>query len=277
VYEIEIHDDIARIHLTTRRSRLVGYGVSVFVVRGLMVDTGFYAVRRDVERLIEEIRPQGIVLTHQHEDHAGNIEMAARRGVPIYGATETLDAVRAPERAGLYRRFVWSRMPALTIPVFRFEPRELQLVHLPGHASDHHGVWDPERETLFAGDLFLGIKVRVARPTEDVRLLAKSVREAVRLAPKVMFDSHRGLVPDPVAALSAKADWMDETIGRIEELIVEGRTDKQIRDAVLGAEDWVGHLSLGDLSKLNFVRSVRRGRFQESGYWALDTGTYSRP
>jgi endoribonuclease LACTB2 len=265
--EIETHGDVLRVHFTSRRSDAVGYGVSVYLVRDLIVDTGFPDARDHFERLLEEVRPQGIVLTHQHEDHAGNMAMAAQRGLPVYGASETLDAIRAPERAGFYRRFVWGRMAALRIPVFRFEPGELQLVHLPGHSSDHHGVWDPDRETLFAGDLFLGVRVKVARPNEDVRLLAKSLREAQRLAPKTMFDSHRGLVPDPVAALTAKGDWLDETIGRIDDLAAEGLGERKIRDQVLGPEDWIARASFGDLSKLNFVRSVLRGRTQASAVW----------
>jgi endoribonuclease LACTB2 len=265
--EIETHGEVLRVHFTSRRSGMAGYGVSVYLVRDLLVDTGFPDARDEFETLLDEVRPQGIVLTHQHEDHAGNMTMAAHRGLPVYGATETLDAIRAPERAGFYRRFVWGRMTPLRIPVFRFEPKELQLVHLPGHSSDHHGVWDPERETLFAGDLFLGVRVKVARPNEDVRLTLKSVREAQRLAPKTMFDSHRGLVPDPVAALTAKGDWLDETIGKIDELSAEGIGERKIRDQVLGPEDWVARASFGDLSKLNFVRSVVRGRTQTSAMW----------
>lgn len=265
--EIETHGEVLRVHFTNRRSEMVGYGVSVYLVRDLLVDTGFPDARDDFETLLDEVRPQGIVLTHQHEDHAGNMAMAAQRGLPVYGATETLDAIRAPERAGFYRRFVWGRMPALRIPVFRFEPKELQLIHLPGHSSDHHGIWDPDHETLFAGDLFLGVKVRVARPNEDIRLLAKSVREAQRLAPKTMFDSHRGLVPDAVAALTAKGDWLEETIGRIDEMAAEGLGERRIRDRVLGTEDFVARASFGDLSKLNFVRSVLRGRIQTSATW----------
>ena len=36
--------------------------------------------------------------------------------------------------------------------------------------------WDAERETVFGGDLFLGVRVRVAHPGEDPRQLARSVR-----------------------------------------------------------------------------------------------------
>jgi hypothetical protein len=119
-------------------------------------------------------------------------------------------------------------------------------------------VWDAERETLFAGDLFLGVKVRALHRHEDPRLTARSVRAAAALAPKCMFDSHRGLVPDPVAALLAKADWIDSTIAAIERRLTAGWSDRAITRTVLGREDAVYYVSNGAMSKINFVRAVRR-------------------
>ena len=78
---LERHGDVTRVHLASRRSRLIGYSASAYLVRGVLVDTGFHAVRRDVSRLVDEMRPRGAVVTHEHEDHAGNVELLARRGV----------------------------------------------------------------------------------------------------------------------------------------------------------------------------------------------------
>ena len=249
--------DVTPIWFSTRRSRLAGYGVYVFLTRGVMIDTAFHAIRRDVSRLVDERQPRGVVLTHYHEDHAGNLELAAGRGMPILAASMTLDAARTPEPVGVYRRFVWSPMPLLRSPVTPFAASELDLIHTPGHSADHHVVWDAEREVLFAGDLFLAVKVRVARPGEDPRRLVESLRLAAALQPKRMFDAHRGEVGDPVAALLAKAAWLEETIGRIDRRAEEGVTDSVIRDEVLGREELVSYISRGDLCKLNLVRAVR--------------------
>jgi glyoxylase-like metal-dependent hydrolase (beta-lactamase superfamily II) len=251
--------DVEALWFSTPRSRLAGYGVHIFVARDVMIDTGFHAVRRAVGRLIDERRPKGIVITHHHEDHAGNIELAAERGLPIIAAPVTLDAAATPAPIGFYRRFVWSPMPLLRSPVTPLALDELELVHTPGHSPDHHAVWDAERETLFAGDLFLAVRVRVARPGENPRALVESLRRAAALRPKRMFDAHRGEVPDPVTSLLAKAAWIDETIGRIDAAIDAGKSDERIRDEVLGREEWVSYVSRGDLCKLNFVRAVRQG------------------
>jgi glyoxylase-like metal-dependent hydrolase (beta-lactamase superfamily II) len=250
--------DVQLINLRSWRSAAMGYSVYVFLVREQLIDTGFPGARRAVARLVEERRPRGVLVTHHHEDHAGNVDLLAERGIPVAMASATEDALRAGEaHIGWYRRACWGTPSTLRVPVERHEPAGMQLVHTPGHSPDHHVVWDPDRETLFAGDLFLGVKVRVARPMEDPRALTQSARRAAALRPVHVFDSHRGLVPNGADALRAKANWLEETIGAIDDRIARGWSDPVIARAVLGREDLVALVSRGDLSRLNFVRAVR--------------------
>jgi glyoxylase-like metal-dependent hydrolase (beta-lactamase superfamily II) len=173
-------------------------------------------------------------------------------------ASATENALRAGEaHIGWYRRACWGTPSMLRVPVEPHDPAGMELVPTPGHAPDHHVVWDAERQTLFAGDLFLGVKVRVARPMEDPRALAQSARRAATLRPAHVFDSHRGLLPNGADALRAKANWLEETIGAIDDRIARGWGDRVIARAVLGREDLVATVSRGDLSRLNFVRAVR--------------------
>jgi hypothetical protein len=112
---------------------------------------------------------------------------------------------------------------------------------------------------LFGGDLFLGVKVRIAHPGEDPRLLARTLRTVAALGPTRLFDAHRGFVPDPAPALVAKADWTDETIAAIERRIAAGAPDEVIVRELFGGESLPGRVSGGDYSRTNFVRAVRRG------------------
>lgn len=250
--------DVQLINLRSWRSAAMGYSVYVFLVRDQLIDTGFPGARRTVARLVEERRPRGVIVTHHHEDHAGNVHLLAERGVPVVMASATENALRAGEaHIGLYRRACWGTPSTLRMAVQPYEPIGMELVHTPGHSPDHHVVWDAERETLFAGDLFLGVKVRVARPMEDPRALARSARRAAALRPRHVFDSHRGLLPNGAEALRAKANWLEETIGAIDDRIARGWSDRVISRAVLGREDLVAMVSRGDLSRLNFVRAVR--------------------
>lgn len=267
---VEPHGDVTRLVLSSRASRLVGYDVSAYLVDTpagrVLVDTGFPAAWRDLARYLADTAgagaplARGAAVTHQHEDHAGNAARLAAAGVPLAMSDATRAAVRTVPAPGLYRDFTWGRMRAVPGRAAAFDPAPLALVPTPGHSPDHHAVWDAERGTLFGGDLFIGVKVRVAHPGEDLRALARSLRAAAALSPARFFDAHRGLVPDAPAALAAKAGWVEDTVARVEALLARGWPERRVRAEVLGREGLAGYASFGHYSRLNFVRAVRGGR-----------------
>jgi ribonuclease/clavin/mitogillin len=259
---LESYGDVTRVRMTSWRGRLVGYDVSAYLVRGVLVDTGFPRAARDFARFLDTNTVRGVIVTHWHEDHAGNAALAAARGLPIAISPLTLSQLRSDAAARLrfYRRFVWGVARPVSSPVVPFESDALRVVHAPGHTADHHVVWDEERATLFSGDLFLGVKVRAMFPEERPRELAATLRAIAALRPERMFDAHRGVVAEPARALVAKADWLEETVARIEAKLDEDWSDAAIRRYVLGRESAVGLLSAGEYSKRTFVRAVRMER-----------------
>jgi len=240
-------------------SRLVGYTASAFLVRGTLIDCGFHAARREMDAILARERPDGVLITHYHEDHAGNIERVASLGIPIGASPETMAKMRSPGPIRLYRRLTWHSAPPLRSTVKAFDGERLKLVAAPGHCSDHHVVWDESDGTLFGGDLYLGVKVRIAHPGEDPRVLAKTLRQISALGPTRLFDAHRGYVPDPAPLLVAKADWTEEMIAAVERRIEAGDPDAVIVREMFGGESVPGYFSGGDYSRTNFVRAVRRG------------------
>jgi glyoxylase-like metal-dependent hydrolase (beta-lactamase superfamily II) len=256
---IEHHGDVLRIEMASLSSRLVGYTASAYLSRGVMIDCGFPLARRHVASVLERYRPRGVFLTHHHEDHAGNVELVARSGIPISASDETLARVRAPAPIRFYRRVTWGSADAVVAPIVPFDASELSLVPAPGHSSDHHVVWDASDGTLFGGDLYLGVKVRVAHPKENPRVLAATLRRIAALGPSRLFDAHRGFVPNPAPLLVAKADWTEEAIAAIERRVDAGAPDSTIVREVFGGESLPGYFSGGEYSRANFVTAVRRG------------------
>jgi glyoxylase-like metal-dependent hydrolase (beta-lactamase superfamily II) len=255
--EILDHGDVRELRFSNWRSRRAGYAVSAFVTRGTLVDAAYPRAAHELAAYVRAHPVGGAVLTHAHEDHSGGVPALAALGIPVHCADSTDAAMRAPERVGMYRRLIWGTRRRLTIAVPRFTHADLTLVPTPGHSADHHVVWDAERETVFGGDLFIGVKMRLAHYDEDVRGQVPMLRRVAALRPRRFFDAHRGALRDPVAQLTAKAEWMTETIGRIEDLVGRGWSDDAIRRAVLGPEDLTGVSSFGNYSRRNFVRSVR--------------------
>lgn len=256
--EIQRYGDVERIRLASWGSRIAGMDVSAYLVDGILIDSGFPHARHALARFLEERSVSGAMLTHYHEDHAGNAELLASRGIPLSMHAITAERLRAPAGIRAYRRIVWGTPRAVTaLPAASTRPNRLQFVFTPGHSPDHQIVWDPARETLFSGDLWLGVHARVMHSAENPYRIVESLRAAMALKPARMFDAHRGEVRDPMTALDAKISYLEETIGAIEAKIAADWSDRAILRAVLGGDEPVAIASRGEYSRLNFVKAVR--------------------
>jgi glyoxylase-like metal-dependent hydrolase (beta-lactamase superfamily II) len=200
------------------------------------------------------------MLTHYHEDHAGNAALLANRGIPLTLAPRTRQRLSDPAAIRAYRRIVWGSPQPLPVSANVVDaPEALTFVPTPGHSDDHHVVWDPRTSTLFSGDLWLGVRARVMHVSENPYRILESLRAALALRPTRMFDAHRGAVRDPAEAIAAKIGFLENTIAAIETKIASGWTDRAILRAVLGGDERVALASGGEYSRLNLVRAVRRG------------------
>jgi ribonuclease/clavin/mitogillin len=255
---VERYADVERIIMWTRRSASLGYHVSAYMTRGVIIDTGFPAIRRELADWLRTTKPRGVIVTHAHEDHGGNVDVVERLGIPMRMAPATVAELQGAQRPGLSRLFVWGRPRAVPVGLGpgNFDEPTLQMVHTPGHSVDHHVVWDAERAHLYGGDLFLGVKVRVLAPWEDPKAHAASLRAVIALRPKRLFDAHRGLVMDAIGALTAKADWIEGTVAAIERRLAEGWSYGAVAREVLGKERSLRYLTGGEYSHRNFVATV---------------------
>lgn len=254
---LEPHGDVLRVRLSHWRSRAFGYEVSAYIYRGTLVDTGFPAVADELAAVAFEHGVDGALVTHHHEDHSGGVAALAAQRLPVGMSPATRQLMRELH-VPLYRRAVWG-WPSRSELVAPYVPSGLTLLATPGHSVDHHVIWDAERSTMFGGDLFLGVKVRVAHPGEDPRVHARSLRAVAALHPDRFFDGHRGLVPNASGALIAKAVWIDGIVAAIDDRIHFGWSDRRIASELLGREPLSRWVSIGEYSKKMLVSAVRRG------------------
>jgi len=257
VIELTRFDDVLRIRMWTRRSALVGYDVSAYLVRGILVDTGLRHVREELERALSELRPRGVIVTHWHEDHAGNAPTLAA-DYPMWMSEYTERKLRERQQVKLYRHFTWGRPKALEGILTPLDVSPLRTIATPGHSPDHHVIFDPETATLFSADLWLGVRVRIVGSSENPYEIIASLERAIALQPRRMFDAHRGLVENPMMALNAKRAWLLETVREIERRLAAGDAEKSIVRSVLGGEERTAVVSQGEYSRRNLVRSVKR-------------------
>src|SRR5690348_12130294 len=97
-------------------SRAAGMDVSTYVVRGVMIDSGFHRARRELLAAVESFGVRGTIITHWHEDHAGNVQSLIEAGLPVLVREDTAGILRAPPHIQLYRRLCWGVPPAVSAP-----------------------------------------------------------------------------------------------------------------------------------------------------------------
>ena len=178
-------------------------GTNTYVVEGWVIDPG-PGDDAHLERVVEAAGGSvaGIVLTHDHPDHADGAPLLAERaGVPV-------ERPRGGDRAG----------PFDAVPT-------------PGHAADHVAlVWG---RVAFAGDTVLGAgSVFVSPGGGGMGAYLESLRRLRELDLEVIAPGHGPFVWDPRAKLDEYLEHRLDRERRVIEALAGGaRTRDELLDA----------------------------------------------
>lgn len=255
-------EGVEAVWLETLRSRTVRLGVFVFRAGPFLIDSGPRHARRQLLRWHGLEGARRCLLSHHDEDHAGNAAALARAGLPVEAPPKVIEALDRVGPIPAYRRWVWGTAepvePAPLAGPASGNGWELQPLHTPGHSADHHVFHAPERGLVFSADLYIGRRVPVARPREDIPQLLASLRRVRDLQPKTLFCAHRGRVDAAVEAFNEKIDWLEDLVARVSVLADRGLSLRKITRAALGREGGTFVVSRGEYCKRNLVAAALR-------------------
>lgn len=263
--EIQVFpEEVATLRLQTLRSRLAGMAVHVYRAGPWLIDAGFANARSQLMAWEGLRGARACVLTHHHEDHVGNAAALRTQGLDVFAPPLVVRHLPLMEKPlPPYRRIIWGKARvgevsplsgSLSADGWTLEP-----LYTPGHAPDHHVLYEPNRGLLFSADLYIAQRVPVARLEEEMATLIDSLRRVRDLKPRVMYCAHRGRLTDPVKALDGKIDWIEGVVDRAWALRRQGEGLNEITRRVLGRERLVRWASGGELSKRNLIRVALRG------------------
>src|SRR2546428_9099070 len=165
------------------------YWTGVYLIDGLLVDSGPPNLAHDVRRLVSNLAVRQCVTTHHHEDHSGNHGLLARelRITPLAHASAIARLAEPEAQPQLYRRVAWGARPPASVAPLGQEletPRfPFRVIHTPAHAPDHLALFEPERGWPLSGDLYLAPRLRYLRADEDVYAMMDSLRRAPAVGP----------------------------------------------------------------------------------------------
>ena len=243
------------------RPWLALWTVRVYILDRVMIDTGPPNMRGPILDLARRLDIEAVILTHHHEDHAGNAHaLATEIGLPVFAAPRAIPLLAEGGGEALFQLLTWGRRkPVTAVPVDRglklsstvFEPLEA-----PGHSADMTCWLVKDKGILFSGDLYIADRVRLFRFDES---LSETIRSLERIA-AIDFDSLMcGHNPKPTHGsdrLKAKRDYLLELRDRVRAMAARGAPPDRIAGRLLGSDKLIRFVTGGRVSTLNLVRSA---------------------
>ncbi|MGA9174949.1 MAG: MBL fold metallo-hydrolase [Thermoactinomyces sp.] len=236
-----------------------------YIVDGLLIDTGPVCARSHILTCLINKNPRQIVLTHFHEDHAGNANfLAGYFRIPLYrsSATKTeFDQLDMPA----YRRMIWGNKPremeGVDVPEWLETPNHrFRVIPTPGHSPDHICLLEEEKKWLFAGDLFLGTRLDYGMRGESVPQMIDSIKRILTFPIETVFCGHAGIVEGGRSKLEKKLGFLECLQEKTLEFHEKGLNEAEIAKKLLPSKQLVALVSGGEMSPVHLVRSIVRER-----------------
>ncbi|MBS1676931.1 MAG: MBL fold metallo-hydrolase [Actinobacteria bacterium] len=224
--------------------------IGCWEVDGMLVDPGPESSLRTLLEKLDDRRPEAILLTHIHLDHAAATGALVARWpeLPVYvherGAPHLVDPSRLVRSATMIYGDRMDELWGEILPVPEANVTTLaggetvggmRVAYTPGHASHHVSYLHEETGTAFVGDVAacrIPPATMVVPPTPppdiDLELWEGSIAVIEGWGPERLAIAHFGLVDDPPAHLAELRRRLREEFER------SGRMDQAAYEADIG-------------------------------------------
>lgn len=226
-----------------------------------VIDTGPPNQWKEVQRFLDEKKPENILITHYHEDHSGNGALIQKKyDSNILCNPKSVEKCEKGFLVEFYRRFTWGK-PEKFLPKENTEKIETDsgLVFLPinaqGHSEDMTCYLEKTRGWIFTGDLYISSKITHSRDEENPYLEIESLKRVLEYDFETVFCSHRGVIEDGKKALNKKLSYLTEVKERVIELKKQGKSLSETSRIIMGKEDLFTYMTLFYFSKKQFIKS----------------------
>lgn len=248
----------------------LGYGpigppimsVFLYVVDGLVIDTGQRHMAGTLAGLLQNKDLNRIVLTHHHEDHSGNAAMIGHLNkIPVFGHPLAAEKLKTGFSIRPYQHMVWGKSRPVEVAAlpevvetdrFAFTP-----LHTPGHSKDHIVFLEKKQGWLFSGDLYIGERIKFFRSDERFCDQIASLKKVLEFDFETLFCGHNPSLVDGKLKIRKKLQYLEDLYGNINQLLQKGFSEKAVIKALdHGNDRWVKWLTMGNASYANMLRSA---------------------
>lgn len=236
--------------------------VICYQVDNILIDTGAKNTRKTLVKLLNIDAVDKILLTHYHEDHAGNAAfLQDEYQLPIFAHPLTCESLASRIKLQPYEYFMWGGLePAEASPITNTvssENYQFEIYHTPGHSHDHVVFLEPNQGWLFSGDMFLGPMIKYFRFDEDILQTMESLELILSLEFEQLFCGHNPQRKNPKKPLQKKWQYLKNIYDGVAELSEKGYSKQAIiKQLIHKKEHWAAKIvTLGDASYKNLLLS----------------------
>jgi glyoxylase-like metal-dependent hydrolase (beta-lactamase superfamily II) len=252
------------------------YWTIAYCIDGLMIDTGCAFCAEELYKEIKEYPIKYVVNTHCHEDHIGANGLLQNRinGLDIYAHPEALPVLPNPkvkQPLQLYRKIMWGKPQSSAAKqlkdneIISTKNYTFKVIYTPGHSPDHLCLYEPEREWLFSGDLFVGGKDRALRADNDIRQIIYSLKKISELPLKILFPGSARVRKNPIPEIKSKIAYLEELGEKVLGLKKQGLGLNSIIRILFRKPMFIEFFTFGHFSRKHLVKSFL-SREKNSGY-----------
>jgi len=249
--------------------------VYIYVLDGVIIDTGQSHMQKYVLEQLRNTHPHIILLTHHHEDHSGNALALSRfHRVDIFGHPITVEKMAKIRKILPYQRFIWGKSKNVNVKplgsVIESAQFTLQPVHTPGHSKDHTVYLEEKNGWLFAGDLYLGERIKFFRSDEKIYDQIDSLKKMRDFDFDAIFCAHNPCLENGKPRIAHKLQFLEDIVGRVQVLKKQGLSDNAIIKRMDPNKNrGVKLMTMGNVSYANMLRSAIRDECKIHGQFSL--------
>lgn len=234
----------------------------LYVVDGLMIDTGPRHLGPKTIPFLQDIPIQQVALTHLHEDHVGlSSWLSKSKGAEVLIHREAVTVAAKGSPLAWHRRLSWGNYtPFAAKPLpdrIEREHHTFEVIPTPGHTDDHVVLYERQKGWLFTGDLFVNTRPVQWDPAESAELYFESLERVMALDFDTVFCGHAGIIREKgKEAMNKKLQYLLELRDKVLDLFNRGYSLRQIDRTLFPHKPVSTYITSGKWSSYHLIASL---------------------